>query len=299
MTLNHSSRRWLGYSVAALLMLSLITTVGVLTAASQPTNPCVGTLTSPANGTTVISVQGMKFAGEDSGKKPARLIGVGPTGEIEWVYKSGKKQNIVWSHDVDPLENGNLFVTATKQRSTVFYEFDPRTQERLWTEKLDLIDPHDADLLSGERLHGSGIDTTTSGFDSMIPWVRPQGKALQIRDPVSGYTYSFNDYDFVAPNITTGTNLVFNDLYANIKHTDTGKFEFIQSGTTVYSFNGNRTRFHQSSQHDLKHVRNVTSPENGRMAYHDPSISGDTNTEGPAFYNGSSWISQVDGSTIS
>ena len=152
MTPNHSSQRWLGYSVAALLMLSLVTTVGVLTAASQPTNPCVGTLTSPANGTTVISVQGMKFAGGDSGKKPARLIGVGPTGEIEWVHKSGKKQNIVWSYDVDPLENGNLFVTATKQGSTVFYEFDPRTQERLWTEELDLIDTHDADLLSGGRI---------------------------------------------------------------------------------------------------------------------------------------------------
>lgn len=47
---------------------------------------------------------------------------------------------------------------------------------------------------------------------------------------------------------------------------------------------------------NTKDVRNISSPNQGNVAYHDGSGS---NTEGLAAYNGSSWISQVDGSTIS
>lgn len=43
-------------------------------------------------------------------------------------------------------------------------------------------------------------------------------------------------------------------------------------------------------------VRNISSPVEGRYADHDGSGS---NTEGLARYDGSSWISQVDGTTIS
>jgi len=43
-------------------------------------------------------------------------------------------------------------------------------------------------------------------------------------------------------------------------------------------------------------VRNVSSPSQGDTAYHDGS---GTNTEGLAAYDGTDWISQVDGSTIS
>lgn len=50
------------------------------------------------------------------------------------------------------------------------------------------------------------------------------------------------------------------------------------------------------TRHNPQDVRNISSPSQGWEAYHDGSGS---NTEGPAFYNGSNWISQVDGSTIS
>ncbi len=43
-------------------------------------------------------------------------------------------------------------------------------------------------------------------------------------------------------------------------------------------------------------VRNISSPSQGYVSYHDGSGS---NTEGPAHYNGSSWVSTVDGTTIS
>lgn len=43
-------------------------------------------------------------------------------------------------------------------------------------------------------------------------------------------------------------------------------------------------------------VRDVGSPLQGYVAYHDGSGE---NTEGPAFYNGTAWVSQVDGNIIS
>jgi len=50
-------------------------------------------------------------------------------------------------------------------------------------------------------------------------------------------------------------------------------------------------------QYDPTDVRNISSPEQGDTAYHDGSGS---NTEGPAHYtSGGSWVSDVDGSTIS
>jgi len=110
---------------------------------------CAGTVTEAAEGTTVISVQGMRF-GPDGGKRPAKLVGVGPTGEIQWVHQNAETLDVVWGYDVDPMANGNVFVTATvRGHETVVYEFDPATQERVWTERFDIADTHDADLING------------------------------------------------------------------------------------------------------------------------------------------------------
>lgn len=53
------------------------------------------------------------------------------------------------------------------------------------------------------------------------------------------------------------------------------------------------------SQYVPQDVTTISSPSQGTVAYHDPSVSADGNTEGPAFYNGMNWVSQVDGTTIS
>ncbi|NEU55496.1 arylsulfotransferase family protein [Halorussus sp. MSC15.2] len=111
-------------------------------------NPCAGTIDAPTNGTTVISVQGFRF-GKNGGKRPAKLVGVGPNGEIEWVHQSAEKYDVAWGYDVDRMDNGNLFVTATvKGHRTLVYEFDPRTQERVWSKTFDIADTHDADLIN-------------------------------------------------------------------------------------------------------------------------------------------------------
>ncbi|MFB6176915.1 MAG: hypothetical protein ABEI99_07195, partial [Halobaculum sp.] len=77
------------------------------------TNVCAGHQTTDANGITVVSVQGARFQPENT-KKPARLVAYGPSGEILWVHDSNDDPGVVWSYDVDPLGNGNLFVTATR-----------------------------------------------------------------------------------------------------------------------------------------------------------------------------------------
>jgi len=116
-------------------------------AQTAPDAPCAGTVTEAANGTTVVSVQGMRF-GPDGGKRPAKLVGVGPRGEIQWVHQSAEELDVVWGYDVDPMANGHVFVTATvRGHETIVYEFDPATQERVWTERFDLADTHDADLI--------------------------------------------------------------------------------------------------------------------------------------------------------
>ncbi|EJN58267.1 aryl-sulfate sulfotransferase [Halogranum rubrum] len=124
------------------------------TAQSQSDGPgiCRGVMTETPETMTVLSVQGAKFDGNDSGKKPARLVGVAPDGEVKWVQKTGKNQGITWGYDVDPLDNGNLFVTGTMNKGTVVYELDPETGETLWSEQLDTHDTHDVDLLDNGNL---------------------------------------------------------------------------------------------------------------------------------------------------
>jgi hypothetical protein len=80
----------------------------------------------------------------------------------------------------------------------------------------------------------------------------------------------------------SGSGVRYNDLASNlVHHIDE---ERLYNGVPVW----------QNPQ-DVR----TTSPNKGWIAYHDPSISGDSNTEGPAFNDGSGWISLVDGSTIS
>ncbi|WP_433633045.1 arylsulfotransferase family protein [Halomicrococcus sp. NG-SE-24] len=84
---------------------------------------------------------------EDGGKSPAKLVAIGPKGNVKWVHHTAK-HGMVWGYDVDPMPNGNLFVTGTANRQTVVYEFNPRTQEHVWKETLPIHDTHDVDLIN-------------------------------------------------------------------------------------------------------------------------------------------------------
>ncbi|WP_276302393.1 arylsulfotransferase family protein [Halorussus lipolyticus] len=152
------SRPWLVRAVVFVVIVSLFapSAVSALTYEPSDTDLQKGTIESPAGGTTVISIQGFKFQGQANGKKPARLVGVGPRGDVQWVHNGG--ESITWFYDVDPINGSNLLVTGTKHVAgqkdpTVVYEYNPETDEKLWTETFESAhDTHDVDLINGDQL---------------------------------------------------------------------------------------------------------------------------------------------------
>ncbi|WP_313691509.1 aryl-sulfate sulfotransferase [Halorarum halobium] len=105
-----------------------------------------GTIQSPANGSTVVGIQGFHFRGQGSTKKPARVVSVGPNGSTEWVY-GGSSRGATWFYDVDPLANGNLLIVSTDADGTTVFEMDPETRDRVWEERFDIHDTHDVQKL--------------------------------------------------------------------------------------------------------------------------------------------------------
>lgn len=144
-------RRWLLRGVLALAVGALVLVATVSAVAYEPTNLGPGTVECPANGSTVVSVQGFHFQGVGNGKKPARLVAADARGSTEWVY-NGSKHGARWFYDVDPLSNGNLLVTSTVPGDTVIYELDPSSGTQVWKEEFDAEDTHDADLINGDQL---------------------------------------------------------------------------------------------------------------------------------------------------
>ena len=133
------------------LVVSACFLAGALTAAGHdPVTLGGGLIEGPADGTTVVSVQGFHFQGEDNKKKPARLVAADPTGSVEWMYES--RPETKWFYDVDPLADGTLLVTATNESGTTVFEFDPETDTRVWAEFLPIRDTHDVDLLENGNL---------------------------------------------------------------------------------------------------------------------------------------------------
>ncbi|WP_231187003.1 aryl-sulfate sulfotransferase [Haladaptatus sp. DYF46] len=142
-------RQWLTRGVVLLLVVALLTpsVVSAITYDREASNLKPGTIEQPANGTTIISVQGYHFQGQGNKKKPARLVAVGPNGGVEWVY-NGTKEGATWFYDVDPLPNGNLLVVSTQRGGTVVYEMNPKTKEKVWKRFLPIHDTHDIDLIN-------------------------------------------------------------------------------------------------------------------------------------------------------
>lgn len=173
MNIDPPSRPWAVRIVVGLVVVSLFApaVVSALTyGSSEDTTLQRGTVTSPANGTTVVSVQGYTFQGNTNPKKPARLIGVGERGRTKWVYNSSRGEN-AWFFDVDPLPNGNLLVTSPRDERTLVYEFNPETRERVWEQRFPFTDTHDVDMLNEQELvvsHMRAWDANRSVSDDRI-----------------------------------------------------------------------------------------------------------------------------------
>jgi hypothetical protein len=66
------------------VVVALLVPSGVSALTHEPVELQTGAIDRPADGSTVIAVQGFKLAGQNSSKKPARLVGVGPEGDLAW-----------------------------------------------------------------------------------------------------------------------------------------------------------------------------------------------------------------------
>jgi hypothetical protein len=145
------SGRTLARAGVALVVVALLVPAGVAALTAAPADFQRGTVTDPADGPTVVGVQGFHFQGRGAEKKPARLVSITGEGRFDWQQR-GDQVGGDWFYDVDPLADGNLLVVSTAAEETLVYEFDPESREAVWLERLDTRDTHDVDLLPNGNL---------------------------------------------------------------------------------------------------------------------------------------------------
>ena len=174
-------RRWLLRGVIAVIVGALLLGAAVAAATHEPASLGPATIERPANNSTVISVQGFHYQGIGNDKKPARLVSVGPHGATRWMY-NGSKYGAQWFYDVDPLSNGNLLVTSTVPGDTVVFALDPRSGERVWTERFDAKDTHDIDLINDDQLLVANLrnlnESTGISNDRLFIYDRSKGEIV-------------------------------------------------------------------------------------------------------------------------
>ncbi len=175
------TRRQLVRGLVLAVVLALVAPAAVSAATYDPAEATEfkrGTVTDPAEGLTVVAIQGFHFQGQGSTKKPARLAAFGPRGELRWVY-NGSNVGARWFYDVDPLPDGNLLVTATNPDGTVVMSLDPATREPVWLERLPFTDTHDVDQLDEHRLLVANMraynETTDTNDDRVLVYNRTSG----------------------------------------------------------------------------------------------------------------------------
>jgi hypothetical protein len=173
--LSVPSRRWLLRRVAILVVVALVLPVGVSAVTYTPPSLERGTLEEPADGPTVVGVQGFHFKGQGSSKKPARLLSISDGGTYQWQF-DGDRVNARWYYDVDPLPNGDVLVSSTNPSGTVVVRLDRKTREVVWTEKLPYTDTHDVDYLGDGKLLIANMrnhnETTGENDDRVVVYDR-------------------------------------------------------------------------------------------------------------------------------
>ncbi|MFB6160324.1 MAG: aryl-sulfate sulfotransferase [Haloferacaceae archaeon] len=162
---------------ALLLVFLLVAPVHSVVAYDPATDGALqpGTIERQPANRTVVSTQGLHFAGHYDVARPPRLVSVTPNGSLAWQYH-GRRGVTQWFYDVDPLPNGNLLVVSPRGESTLVYELDRQTRRRVWTERLPFRDTHDVDRLDDGRLVVANMrsyDASTGrSRDRVVVWNR-------------------------------------------------------------------------------------------------------------------------------
>ena len=119
-------RRWLVRGLLSAVVVVLFAFSGVATLTYDEPALRAGVTNVTPDGETVISSQGWHTQGVSLSNRPAQLVAVNRSGDVDWVY-NGSANTTNWFYDVDPLPNGNLLRDPV-ENETVVYEFDPETR---------------------------------------------------------------------------------------------------------------------------------------------------------------------------
>ncbi|WP_267642451.1 outer membrane protein assembly factor BamB family protein [Haloarchaeobius amylolyticus] len=152
--------------IALTVVLVLLTLSSVAaTATYEPPELQRGTVTDPANGTTVVSTHGWhaSLTGPADPDKPVRLVALSEDARLQWERETTDIPGTRF-YDVDPLPDGDLLVTnTTADGQTLVTRLDPDTGEREWQQRLDIEDTHDVDLINGDELLVANIKNSSNG----------------------------------------------------------------------------------------------------------------------------------------
>ncbi|MDX5987409.1 MULTISPECIES: aryl-sulfate sulfotransferase [Haloferax] len=174
-------RRHLARALAALVVSSLLVSVGISALTHTPTDSRTGTVESPADGPTVVGIQGFHFRGQGATKKPARLISVGPKASLHRSF-DGSRVGAQWFYDVDPVGDNDILVSATIPQGTVVVRFDRLTGKVVWSEQLPYHDTHDVDSLGDGKLLIANMrqynETTSVSNDRLLVYDRHEDEVV-------------------------------------------------------------------------------------------------------------------------
>jgi hypothetical protein len=142
-------RRHAARAMAALVVLSLLVPVGVSAVTYTPADLEAGTVEEPADGPTVVGIQGFHFRGQGSTKKPARVVSIGPEGQFRWKYS---RTGAMWFYDVDPIGDDDVLLTSTNPTGTEVIRMERGSRDIVWTQELPYHDTHDVDDIGDGEL---------------------------------------------------------------------------------------------------------------------------------------------------
>ncbi|PSQ13445.1 arylsulfotransferase [Halobacteriales archaeon QS_7_69_60] len=164
------SRRTLVRAVVAIVVLALCAPAAYAALDPGGVDLGPGTVEESAETRTYVSVQGFHFAGYGRPKKPARLAAADPDAETAWVFDGDLAGE--WFYEVDPLENGNLFVTTTYPDGTIALEYDPEEGVVDRHDVPGLIDTHSTVKVDEDRLLVANMRATEDGVSNDRLFVR-------------------------------------------------------------------------------------------------------------------------------
>ncbi|PSP68518.1 hypothetical protein BRC85_01315 [Halobacteriales archaeon QS_1_69_70] len=122
-----------------------------------------GTVASPADERTYVSIQGFHFAGYGQPKKPARLVAADGDAELAWLFE-GDEVGAGWFYEIEPFGDGRLAVTSTNPDGTVAFVYDPAADEVVHSTAFPgLRDTHSTSRLAEDRLLVARMRATENG----------------------------------------------------------------------------------------------------------------------------------------